>query len=94
MQKSQGGDPDGGVSIGESERGVPDFGELPAAEEAVAVGQVGVVLEAALLREVGGGGGPPLDGVGEAVVHLEAEDAAMAAAAADQDGEEEEEEEG
>lgn len=60
-----------------------------------------VVLEAPLLRQIAGGGGggggeafsvgPMLDGVGEAVVHLEAEDAAMAiAASADQDDEEEE----
>lgn len=99
MEKSQGADPKGGVPIGEGERRVSDSRELPAAKELVSVGQVSVVLEAPLLRQVvaGGGGGqafsvgPVLDGVGEAVVHLEAEDAAMAmAASADQDDEEEE----
>ena len=87
---SQRGDLKSGVAVGEGE-GVGGLDELAAAEEEVAVGEFGVVLEATLLQEeVGGGrrelsGGcfrPLLDGVGEAVVHLEAEDTAVSGVAA------------
>lgn len=82
---SQRGDLKSGVAVGEGE-GVGGLDELAAAEEAVAVGEFGVVLEATLFREEVGGGRrelsgdlrPLLDGVGVAVVHLEAEDAAVA----------------
>ena len=65
-------------------------------EEAIAVGEVGVVLYGALFRcrrEHSGGVGPFLDGVGEAVVHLEGEDAACVAGAQREQDEKEEEEE-
>lgn len=39
-----------GVAIGESERAGVALDELAAAEEAIAVGQFGVVLEASFLR--------------------------------------------
>lgn len=87
--QSEGADAEGGVAVGEGESGV-DLGELAAAEEAVAVGELGVVLERSLLRpplrrgrSSGGGGGPLPDGLGEAVVHREREHGgAMAAEAA------------
>ena len=64
-------------------------------KEAIAVGEVGVVLDGALFRcrrEHSGGVGPFLDGVGEAVVHLEGEDAACIAGAQGEEDEKEEEE--
>lgn len=82
MQKSEGADAEGGVAIGESESGV-DLGEFAAAKEAVAVGQVGVVLDGALFRRSGDSGGvagPLSDGLGVAVVHGERVDVAMALA--------------
>ena len=93
---SQGGDLNGGVSVGEGEgAGVVGVGEeLAAAEEAVAVGQLGVVLVASLLRRGFSGGGfrPLLDRVGESVVHLEAEDAVLLAAGAEREGERDDQE--
>lgn len=65
-------------------------------EEAIAVGEVGVVLDGALFRcrrEHSGGVGPFLDWVGVAVVHLEGEDAACIAGAQGEEDEKEEEEE-
>lgn len=60
--------------------------KFAATEEAIAVGQCGVVLETPLLRpairrrEVSGAGlrRPFLDRIGESVVHCEGEDASMA----------------
>ena len=65
-------------------------------EEAIVVGEVGVVLYGALFqgrREHFGGVGPFLDEVGEAVVHLEGEDAACIAGVQGEEDEKEEEEE-
>lgn len=65
-------------------------------KEAIAVGEVGVVLDGALFRcrrEHSGGVGPFLDWVGVAVVHLEGEDAACIAGAQGEEDEKEEEEE-
>lgn len=79
--QSEGADAEGGVAVGEGEAGV-DLGELAAAEEAVAVGELGVVLDGALLRrggDSGGGGvGPLPDGLGVAVVHRKSVDVAVA----------------
>lgn len=84
MQKSEGADTEGRVAVGESER-LGGFKELAATEEAIAVGELNVVLNAALLkrrREVCSGSfRPPLNWIGEAVVHLEAEDATVMARA-------------
>lgn len=100
MQKSEGANAEGGVAVDERE-GCVGIGELAAAEEvveeeeAIAVGEVGVVLDGALFRcrrEHSGGVGPFLDGVGEAVVHLEGEDAACIAGAQREEDEKEEEE--
>lgn len=82
MQKSKGADAEGGVAIGKSEAGV-DLREFAAAEESVAVGQLGVVLDGALLgrrRDSGGGVGPLPDGLGVAVVHREGVDVVVALA--------------
>lgn len=82
MQKSQRADPEGGVSIRKGKWRV-ELVQLAAAEEAIAVGELGVVLDSSLLRPTisrgrseltSGGLGPLLDRIGEAVVHLEAED--------------------
>lgn len=97
--QSQGADFESGVAARESQRSgaAAPLCEVAATEEAIAVGQFSVVLEASLRREIfgrrefSGGGGPLLHGVGEAVVHLEAEDAAVAAPEA-QDREKEDEE--
>lgn len=51
MQKSEGVDAEGGVAVGESE-GAFGIGELAAVEEAITVGEFGVVLDGALLRPV------------------------------------------
>lgn len=79
--QSEGADAEGGVSVGEGEA-VVDLGELAAAEEAVAVGEFGVVLDGALLRrggDSGGGGvGPLPDRLRVAVVHREGVDVAVA----------------
>ncbi|WVZ23988.1 hypothetical protein V8G54_002532 [Vigna mungo] len=71
--QSEGADAEGGVAIGESETGV-DLREFAAAEEAVAVGQLSVVLDGALFGRRGDSGGrvgPLSDGFGVAVVHGE-----------------------
>lgn len=81
MQKSERADAEGGVAVGESESGI-DLGEFATAEEAVAVGELGVVLDGAFFRRVGdsGGGvmGPLPYRVGVAVVHRERVHVALA----------------
>lgn len=79
MQESQRADPVSGIPIGESERSL-EVGEFPAAEEPIAVGQFGVVLESTFSGQMGkfsGGIGPVLDRFGVPVVHLEGKDAAI-----------------
>ena len=81
--QSEGADAEGGVAIGEGEAGV-DLGELAAAMEVVAVGELGVVLDGALLRRGGdsngGGVGPLPDGLRVAVVQRKSVDVAVSLA--------------
>ncbi|KAJ1390683.1 hypothetical protein SESBI_37280 [Sesbania bispinosa] len=89
--RSKGTDTEGGVAIGESKSDVK-LGKFAAAEEAIMVDQLGVVLDGALFRPAIGGRGDSGVGVGlllDALVHSEGEDAAVATAPAE--GEEEEE---
>lgn len=97
--QSEGADLKGGVAIGECKSGIY-FGELATTKKAIAVGQLGIVLEAPLLRPIfsrrvdsGGGLRPFFDRLGEAVVHGEGEDTCIGMEAATK-GEEEEKEDG
>ena len=81
--QSEGADAEGGVSVGEGEAS-GDLGELAAAEEAVTVSEVGIVLDDALLRWGGdfgnSGVGPLPDRLGVAMVNRKSVDVVVALA--------------